>query len=126
MSEAQIPITMEFLGLGSLKGIIFRHISPLSADAILDKIPFVLRGRFCFDSKKYWTLMNVGIRKGPNQKAQKGFERGEIVYDPKSDELIIVLQNIEMPHKMNKIGKIISNIEIFEKARNGLNCKITK
>ncbi|MFX1276151.1 MAG: hypothetical protein ACFFBP_01805 [Promethearchaeota archaeon] len=126
MSEAEIPINMEFLGIGSIKAVIYRHISPLSADAILDKIPCVLRGRFSFGSKKYWTLMNVGIRKGPNLKAIKNFERGEIVYDPKSDELILILENLEMSNKMNKIGKITSNIELFEKARNGLNCKITK
>lgn len=126
MSGAEIPIKIEFLGLGSIKIVIFRHISPLSADAILDKIPCVLRGRFSFGSKKYWILLNVGIRKGPNQKAMKNFERGDIVYNPKSDELILILENLEMPNKMNKIGRILSNIDLFEKARNGLNCKITK
>lgn len=126
MSEAEITLKMDFLGLGSIKAVIFRHISPLSADAILDRVPMVLRGRFSFGSKQYWTLMNVGIRKGPNLKAVKSFERGDIVYNPKSDEMIIILENIEMPNKMNKIGKITSNIELFEKARNGFNCKITK
>lgn len=126
MSENKIPIKMNFLGLGSLEAIFFRHISPLSADAILDRMPFVLRGHFSFGSKKYWALIGVGIKKGTNLKAIKDFERGEIVYNPKSDELIIILENVEMPNKMNKIGKITSNIDLFEKARNGLNCKITK
>ena len=38
----------------------------------------------------------------------------------------IILENVEMPNKMNKIGQITSNIALFDKARNGLNCKITK
>lgn len=126
MSESEIPITMDFLGLGIFKAEIIRYISPISADAILNRIPFVLRGRFNSGSKQYWALLNVGIRKGPNLKAGKNFERGDIVYNPKSDEMVIILENIEMPNKMNKIGRVTSNIDIFEKARNGLNCKITK
>jgi len=126
MSEAEISIKLEFLGLGSLDAVIIRHVSPLSADAILDRLPMVLRGRFNFGSKQYWTLMNVGIRKGANLKAVRNFERGDIIYNPKSDEMIIILKNIEMPNKMNKIGKILSDLSLFDKARNGLNCKITK
>ena len=126
MSEAEISIKFEFLGLGSLDAVIIRHVSPLSADAILDRLPMVLRGRFNFGSKQYWTLMNVGIRKGANLKAVRNFERGDIIYNPKSDEMIIILENIEMPNKMNKIGKILSDLSLFDKARNGLNCKITK
>ncbi len=126
MSEAEISIKLEFLGLGSLDAVIIRHVSPLSADAILDRLPMVLRGRFNFGSKQYWTLMNVGIRKGANLKAVRNFERGDIIYNPKSDEIIIILENIEMPNKMNKIGKILSDLSLFDKARNGLNCKITK
>ena len=71
MSEGEISIKMELLGLGSMDGVILRYLSPISADKILEKIPFVLRGRFGFGSKKYWTLMNVGIYKGPDQKATK-------------------------------------------------------
>ena len=126
MSEAEISIKLEFLGLGSLDAVIIRHVSPLSADAILDRLPMVLRGRFSFGSKQYWTLMNVGIRKGANLKAVRNFERGDIIYNPKSDEMIIILDKIEMPNKMNIIGKIKSDLSLFDKARNGLNCKITK
>lgn len=121
-----VPIKIEFLGVGSLKGLMLRYLGPISADAILDKMPFVLRGRFGFGSKDYWTLMSVGIRKGPDSKATKDVEASDILYNPKSDEIIIVLKNMEMPNKMNRIGKITQNLDLLKDARNGLNCKISK
>ncbi|TFG29373.1 MAG: hypothetical protein EU532_03285 [Promethearchaeota archaeon] len=123
--KGEIPIEIEIFGVGTLEGIIIRHLGPISADIILSKMPFVLRGRFAFGSKNYWTLP-IGIRKGPDSKATKNVDKGDIVYNPKTDEMTFILENVEMPNKVNKIGKIVSNIELFEKASNGLNTKISK
>ena len=126
MSEGEIPIKIEVLGFGILEGLIIRYLGPISADAILEKMPFVLRGRFSFGSKDYWILLNVGIRKGPDSKATKNVEKGDIVYNPKTDEICIVNEGLEMPNKINKIGKIIKNLDLLQEARNGLNCKLSK
>ena len=121
-----IPIKIELFGIGTLEGHIIRYIAPLSADAIIDKIPFVLRGRFSFGTKNYWTLPGLEIYKGPNPKSTTIMEKGDIVYNPKTDEFIIILENFQMPNKVNKIGKVNSNLELLLKARNGLNTKITR
>ena len=121
-----VPIKIELFGIGTLEGHIIRHIVPLSADAIIDKLPFVLRGRFSFGTKKYWTLPGLEVYKGPNPKSTKLVEKGDIIYNPKTDEFIIIIENLEMPNKVNKIGKVSSNLEILLKARNGLNTKISK
>ncbi len=121
-----IPIKIELFGIGTIEGNIIRHIAPLTADAIISKLPLVLRGRFSFGSKKYWTLPGVEIYKGPNSKSTDIVKKGEILYNPKTDELIIVLEDIEMPNKVNKIGKVDTNLEILLEARNGLNTKIFK
>ncbi len=121
-----VPIKIELFGIGTLEGHIIRYITPLSADAIIDKLPFVLRGRFSFGTKKYWTLPGLEIYKGPNPKSTKIVEQGDIVYNPKTDEFIIIIENFQMPNKVNKIGKVSSNLELLLKARNGLNTKITK
>jgi hypothetical protein len=121
--KGEIPIEIEIFGVGKLEGVIIRHLGPISADTILSKMPFVLRGRFGFGSKNYWTLP-IGIRKGPDSKATKNGEKGDIVYSPKTDEMIIILENVEMPNKVNKIGKILSDLELFQKANNGINTKI--
>ncbi|MFX1498692.1 MAG: hypothetical protein ACFFBH_14305 [Promethearchaeota archaeon] len=127
MSDSgQIPIKIDLFGIGSLEGNIDRYFAPLSADAILDKLPIILRGRFSFGSKKYWILPGVEIFKGMNPKSKKEVEKGDIIYNPKSDELILVLENSIMPNKVNLIGKISSNLEIILKANNGLNTKIFK
>ncbi|MFX1313446.1 MAG: cyclophilin-like fold protein [Promethearchaeota archaeon] len=121
-----VPIKIELYGIGILEGHIIRHIAPLSADAIIDKLPFVLRGRFSFGTKKYWTLPGLEIFKGHNPKSSPIVEKGDIVYNPKTDEFIIILEDFQMPNKVNKIGKVNSNLELLLKARNGLNTKITK
>lgn len=126
MTEGEIPIKIELLGFGTLEALIIRYLGPISADAILEKMPFVLRGRFNFGSKDYWMLLNVGIRKGPDSKATKNVEKGDVVYNPKSDEIIIIIESREMPNKINKIGKITKNLDLLQDARNGLNCKLSK
>ena len=127
MSGGDIPIKIEIFGVANLEGYIDRIFAPLSADAVLEKMPFVLRGRFCFGSKKYWTLLGLGMREGTNPKSVTMVEQGDIIYNPKTDELIFVLENdVELPNKVNKIGKITSNLDLILNARNGLNTKISK
>lgn len=121
-----IPIKINLFGIGTIEGDIIRHITPLTADAVIDKLPIVLRGRFSFGSKKYWTLPGLEIYKGTNNKSTTEIKKGDIIYNPKTDELIISLEDIEMPNKVNKIGKVTTNLEILLQARNGLNTKIVK
>ncbi|MFX1392932.1 MAG: hypothetical protein ACFFAH_05075 [Promethearchaeota archaeon] len=126
MSEAgDIPIKIEIFGVTTLDGFIDRIYAPLTADAILYKMPFVMRGRFSFGSKNYWTLPGLGLREGINPKSTKTGEKGDLLYNPKTDELIIVIENFEMPNKVNKIGKVTINEKILN-ARNGLNTKVFK
>ena len=126
MSAAgDIPITIEIFGIIKLEGSIDRIKAPLSADAVLNKMPFVLRGRFNFGSKQYWTLPGMRLKEGLNPKSVRGVKKGDLVYNPKTDELIIVLEDLEMPNKINIIGKVLINEEIL-KAQNGLNTKVSK
>ena len=121
-----VPIKINLFGIGIIEGEIIRYIAPLTADAILNKLPIVLRGRFSFGSKKYWTLPGIEIYKGANTKSQATVEKGDILYNPKTDELIIILENMEMPNKVNKVGKVDTNLDILLQAKNGLNTKIVK
>ncbi|MEJ2277609.1 MAG: cyclophilin-like fold protein [Candidatus Lokiarchaeota archaeon] len=127
MSDGDIPIKIELFGVATLEGIIIRYLAPLTADPILDKMPFVLRGRWSFGSKKYWTLPGTKIRAGTNPKSTTEVEKGDIVFNPKTDEFIIVLEDMEMPNKINKIGRITSlNLDSMLNANNGLNTKVHK
>ena len=121
-----VPIKIELFGIGTLDATIIRHINPLTADALIDKLPFALRGRFSFGSKKYWTLPGVEIFKGTNPKSTSKVKKGDIIYNPKTDELIIVLENVEMPNKVNLIGKVNTNLEKVINARNGLNTRLLR
>ena len=121
-----VKIKIDLFGIGTINGELLRHYAPLSTDAIINKLPIILRGRFSFGSKTYWTLPGIEIYKGHNSKSTKSVEKGEIIYNPKTDELIILLENAEMSNKVNKVGKISDNLEILLKARNGLNTKISK
>lgn len=121
-----VRIKIVLFGIGTLNGEIQRYYAPLSADAILNKLPIALRGRFSFGSKTYWTLPGIEIYKGHNPKSIKSVEKGDIIYNPKTDELLILLENTEMPNKVNKIGIVSDNLEVLLKATNGLNTKMFK
>ena len=121
-----IPIKINLFGIGSVSANIIRHYAPLSADAILNKMPFALKGRFNFGTKTYWTLPGLELYKGHNSKSIKIVEKGDIIYNPKSDELTILIESTEMPNKVNKIGEVTENIELFLQARNGLGTKLSR
>jgi len=121
-----ISINFDLFGIGGVKANIIRHFAPLSADAILNKMPFVLKGRFSFGAKTYWTLPGLELYKGHNSKSIKIVEKGDIIYNPKTDELIVLIENTEMPNKVNKIGKVTENIEFFLQAKNGLGTKLSR
>jgi len=123
--SGDIAIKIEIFAIPKIEivGSIDRIYAPLTADAIINKLPIILRGRFSFGSKRYWTLPSVGLRKGTNAKSTKQIEKGELVYNPKTDELIIVMEDIEFENKVNKIGRVEISNDILN-ARNGLNTKI--
>jgi len=124
--KMSMKIKIDLFGIGTINGEMIRYYAPLSADAIINKLPIVLRGRFSFGSKVYWTLPGIEIYKGINPKSNKNVEKGDIIYNPKSDELIFILENTELQTKVNKIGKVTENLEFFLQAKNGLNTKISK
>ncbi|MBA7510719.1 hypothetical protein ES705_02706 [subsurface metagenome] len=121
-----ISIKIDLIGIGSVFANIIRHYAPFSADAILNKMPFVLKGRFSFGAKKYWTLPGLELYKGLNSKSIKKVEKGDIIYNPKTDELIILIESTEMPNKVNKIGEVTENLVFFLQARNGLGTKLSR
>ncbi|MHA1985239.1 MAG: hypothetical protein ACW98D_01250 [Promethearchaeota archaeon] len=121
-----VPIKIDLFGIGIIEGQLIRHIAPLCADAIINKLPIMLRGRFSFGSKKYWTLPGIGVYKGPNSRAKKEVQSGDIIYNPKTDEIVIIIENLLMPNNVNKVGEVNSNLELLLNAKNGLNTKISK
>ena len=125
-SSGDVSIKIELFGIGKINGVINRALAPLCADAVLNKMPFILRGRFNFSQKNYWSLPGVEIYKGLNSRAEKKGLKGDILYNPKSDELIILLEDFEMPYKVSKIGIVTGDLSLFLKARNGLNTKFSK
>ena len=124
--KMSMKIKIDLFGIGTINGEIIRYLAPLSSDAIINKLPIILRGRFSFGSKVYWTLPGLEIYKGPNKKSNKSVEKGDIIYNPKSDELLFILEGTELQTKVNKIGKVTENLEFFLQAKNGLNTKISK
>ena len=126
--SGDVSIKIDLFGIGNIKGVINRHSAPFCADAVLKKMPFTLRGRFNFNVKNYWSLPGVEIHKGLNSNSEKRGKKGDILYNPKSDELIILLEDFEMPYKVSKIGTISNkgNLDLFLKAKNGLSTKFSK
>jgi len=122
---ADVPIKIEIFGITTLEGYIDRILAPLTADALLDRMPVVKRGRFSFGSKTYWTLPGLGLKAAVNPKSVKEVKKGDLVYNPKTDELIVVIDDLEMPNKVNNVGKVTINDDILN-ARNGLTTKIYK
>lgn len=126
-SSDEIPIHLKIFEIGIIKATFYRHLSPFSVEAIMEKTPLIIRGRFNFmGPKTHWMLSQIGITVGPDSKAQKKVETGDIVYCPQTDSIYIFIDNDELSTKVNKIGKInnLDELELFKKAKNGVNTKL--
>jgi len=52
----------------------------------------------------------------------------EVVYNTinRRIQIFMILEVMKIQNKVNKIGKILSNLEMFQKANNVLNIKISR
>ncbi|MHA1729080.1 MAG: cyclophilin-like fold protein [Promethearchaeota archaeon] len=123
MAHAIYIIRIELIGIGYLTAEIERILSPITTERLIKKIPYSSSGRFFIGGKDFFTIP-VGIKRG-EEKAVKDVEKGDLVYDPSSDSLMICLKTGKSRMKINRLGKITSGLEHFEKVQRSNGVKIS-
>lgn len=119
VSRVSIQIIVD--GVGEAKGELIRFFAPRSVEAILRELP--VEGRAMPLNSGVYFEMRLKLGR---EKAVQTVELGTIAYWPLASALCIFFERSKPDKVVNKVGRIINNLSIFKKVRNGTRISIKK
>jgi hypothetical protein len=101
-------------GRGEGKIAFFRHLAPLTVNAVLRSLPFVSRVTLQPVMVCLITQLRVGVEKPRTQ-----FIRGDVAFLPSGGLLCVFLGDAKSDRPLNPVGKVEAGIEAFDGVRLG-------
>ena len=121
MSVSHIPIRFIVEGVGNAEGELVRIRSPRTVDAILKRLP--LEGRAALWQEEVY--FDIPVKMG-NEKAKPTVEKGTLAYWPMGSAFCIFYGNTQPYSPVNIIGKVTTNLELFEGVKSGTKIIVEK
>ncbi len=113
-SVSRVPLVLEIVSKGLMKCEIVRHLSPLTASALLSHLP--IKGRV-HKMDQDIIYAETGLRLG-KEKQRSTFKLGEVAYLSTNGSLCIFLKD-KVAYSMNPLGLITMNLDVAESAGPG-------
>lgn len=113
-SLSKIPIKITLVGKGEATAELDRLTAPLTVGEVVKRLPI--------NSRVSPAMGNVSVLVGLKRGLEKPVSEviaGTIAYWPRGDAVCIYPKDNKLYSQINRIGKIIDGIEIFEKVRSG-------
>jgi hypothetical protein len=92
----------------------FRHLAPVTVNAILRSLPFDSRVNLQPAMVCLLTELRVGV-----EKPRTRFARGDIAFLPSGGLICVFLGDANSDRPLNPVGKVESGLEIFDAIRRG-------
>jgi hypothetical protein len=121
-NEADISrVKVKFLieGLGEAEGELVRFLAPRTIDAIVRKLP--VEGRAALWKEEVY--FEIPIKMG-EEKAKPTVETGTIAFWPMGGALCIFYGKSQPYSPVSILGKITSNLELFERVKSGSTIRV--
>lgn len=99
-------------GQGTLS--FYRHLAPVTVNAILRTIPSSSRVNLQPSMVCLFTDLRVGVEKPRTQ-----FVRGDVAYLPSGGLICVFLGNARSDRPLNPVGKVESGMEVFDAVSRG-------
>lgn len=112
VSKVECAATIAGRGEGTIS--FFRHLAPLTVNAVLRTIPFDSRVNLQPSMVCLLTELRVGVEKPRNK-----FARGDVAFLPSGSLLCIFLGDALSDRPLNPVGKVESGLEAFDAVRRG-------
>jgi len=113
-SVSRIECTAQVRGRGDAKVALFRHLAPLTVNAILHSLPADSRVGVNPAMVSLFTEIQVGV-----EKPRLAFERGDVAFMAAGGLVCVFLKGAKSERPLNPVGKVESGIEIFDAVRRG-------
>lgn len=113
-SVSRIECLALIRGRGEAKVAFYRHLAPLTVDAILHVLPMDSRVSVNSAVTSLFTPVQVGV-----EKPRLVFERGDVAFLAGGGLLCVFLKGAKSDRPLNPVGKVESGMEVFDSVRPG-------
>ncbi len=123
-AEETFVLNLKFDKFFDVEVTLTRMLSPLTCEAFIAALPKSGLGWTARQGSGYY-MIQLEMKRG-TEKATKEIQKGDVVYSPREDSLLLVFDEKAVPPSaVNKLGKITGNIEALKTAKRGINVTIT-
>jgi hypothetical protein len=113
-SVSKIDCVASVDGRGEAKLSLYRHLAPLTVNAVLRTLPFDSRVTLQPAMVCLFTQLKVGVEKPRAQ-----FARGDVAFLASGGLVCVFLGQASSSRPLNPLGKVESGLERFDAARPG-------
>ena len=113
-SVSKVDCVASFMGGGRAKVSLYRHLSPLSVNAIMRILPVDSRVNVQPGMRCLFTPLKVGV-----EKPRTSFVRGDVALLASGSLICIFLQEARSDRPLNPLGKVDEGLELFDGMRPG-------
>lgn len=113
-SVSKVLCTASVRGRGEATLSLFRHLAPLTVNAVLRTLPSDSRVNVQPAMVCIFTELRVGV-----EKARMQFSRGDVAFLPSGSLLCVFLKDVRSERPLNPLGKVEAGLEVFESVTQG-------
>jgi hypothetical protein len=113
-SVSKVECIAAVRGRGEAKVAFFRHMAPLTLNAVLRSFPMDSRAHVQPAMVTLFTDLRVGVEKPRAQ-----FARGDVAFLPSGGLICIFLADVKSERPLNPLGKVEEGLGIFDGMRAG-------
>jgi hypothetical protein len=113
-SVSKVECLASVRGKGTAKVSIFRHLAPLTVNAVLRILPFDSRVSVQPAMVCLFTDLRVGVEKPRTQ-----FVRGDVAFLPSGGLVCMFIRDAQSERPLNPLGKIDEGLEVLEATKAG-------
>jgi len=113
-SVSKVECLASFRGGGRGRVALFRHLSPLSVNAIVRILPVDSRVNVQPGMRCLFTSLKVGV-----EKPRTSFSRGDVALHASGGLICIFVKDAMSDSPLNPLGKVEDGLDLFEGMRPG-------
>ncbi len=113
-SVSRVECKAEVRGRGEARVALFRHLAPLTVNAVLHSLPADSRVGVNPAMVSLFTSIQVGV-----EKPRLAFERGDVAFMAAGGLVCVFLKGAKSERPLNPVGKVEAGMEVFDSVRPG-------
>jgi hypothetical protein len=113
-SVSKVDCSASVRGKGTAKVSLYRHLAPLTVNAVLRSLPFDSRVSVQPAMVCLFTDLRVGV-----EKPRTHFSRGDVAFLPSGGLICMFIRDAQSERPLNPLGKVEAGLEILEATRAG-------